>query len=587
MTFYDWCVSIEKQHLLADWDYEKNDPLTPKDISKASNERVWWKCHVCGHEWETQVNNRYCGSGCRICGYKRVSISRRTPKPGTSLQDNYPELSEEWHPTKNDGLTPSDISIKSNRKVWWRGKECGHEWLSAVYSRTSGSGCPVCANLKVLIGENDLETVMPDLAKEWHPSKNGLLTAKDVVAKANRKVWWQCSICGNEWQAVLAKRAVGQGCPVCAKGVQTSFPEKAIAFYLREAGIEFCENYRSEWLDTFELDIYIPDLNVGIEYDGYAWHQNTEKDIRKNALCAQNDVKLIRIREDRCPLLDAPSGTVFLIPNRNDEGLNTGIRFIMSTLQVEYEVSACGNVVVDVAADRMKIYDLLECRKQENSFAEMCPELIDEWDYEKNGTMTPEDVTPFSDKKVWWKCRKYGHSWEAVVKSRTKGTGCPICSGNRVLAGFNDLATVSPELAREWHPVLNDPLAAQDVTPQSGLKVWWKCPVCNFEWQAAIYSRNGAKHGCPECGRKRVHAKLRIPKPGCSLLERNPTLAAQWHPEKNDGLQPQNVTLKTHQKVWWICPHGHGWQASVYSRSNGNGCPECYRMSRSKKVDSR
>ena len=94
----------------------------------------------------------------------------------------------------------------------------------------------------------------------------------------------------------------------------------------------------------------------------------------------------------------------------------------------------------------------MELRKKENSFALARPDLLDEWDYEKNGIMQPEDVTPFSDKKVWWKCRKFGHEWEAVIKSRTKGSGCPICSGNQVLSGFNDLATISPALAAEWHP---------------------------------------------------------------------------------------------------------------------------------------
>ena len=81
---------------------------------------------------------------------------------------------------------------------------------------------------------------------------------------------------------------------------------------------------------------------------------------------------------------------------------------------------------------------------------------------------------------------------------------------------------------------------------------------------------------CPNCANKRVHEKMRTPKVGQSLLERDPVLAAQWHPIKNGDLKPENVTLKTHRKVWWLCSKGHEWEAPVYSRSSGNGCPLPY-----------
>jgi len=580
LNFYDWCVSTRKQNLLDDWDYQKNNPLTPSDVSKAANRKVWWKCCVCGHEWEAMVNHRYRGSGCRICGYKRVSNYRKTPKAGESLFDKRPELSAEWHPTRNGDLYPEHVPFKSSHKAWWLGK-CGHEWQAVVSSRSAGAGCPFCANIRVLPGFNDLETKFPNVAKEWHPINNGALTPRNVVSKANKKVWWRCSVCGNEWPAIIAKRANGQGCPVCAQGIRTSFPEKAFAFYLREKGIKVIENYRSNWLDSFELDIFLPDLRVAVEYDGHAWHQNTEKDVRKSNLCTANGVQLIRVRENRCPRLN-DSSLCFYIPNRNEEGLNSAIKFVLSTLHTNYGISDEG-WDIDVARDRMRIFDLMELRKQEKSFAQMCPELIGEWNYERNGSMQPADVTPFSDKKVWWRCKEYGHEWEAVIKSRTKGTGCPICAGNKVLDGFNDLATANPELAAEWHPTKNLPLTASALTPQSGLKVWWKCKVCGYEWEAAVYSRNGANHACPECTRKRVHAKLRTPKPGQSLRERNPVLAAQWHPYKNGSLSPESVTLKTHQKVWWLGDCGHEWEAAVYSRDAGNGCPICYAERRRKK----
>jgi hypothetical protein len=68
--------------------------------------------------------------------------------------------------------------------------------------------------------------------------------------------------------------------------------------------------------------------------------------------------------------------------------------------------------------------------------------LIDEWDYSKNTDLDPRKVPPKSNKKAYWLCSKYKHSWDAPIFTRTKGVGCPYCANRKVLAGFNDLATV-------------------------------------------------------------------------------------------------------------------------------------------------
>ena len=83
-----------------------------------------------------------------------------------------------------------------------------------------------------------------------------------------------------------------------------------------------------------------------------------------------------------------------------------------------------------------------------NSLAEVHPELITEWS-EKNLPLTPDDITFGSNKKVWWK-GACGHEWQTSVKARSNGEKCPICSGARVIAGINDLATLEPLLAKQW-----------------------------------------------------------------------------------------------------------------------------------------
>lgn len=138
----------------------------------------------------------------------------------------------------------------------------------------------------------------------------------------------------------------------------------------------------------------------------------------------------------------------------------------------------------------------------ETDLATMFPALAEEWDTARNGKLTPDQVAAYSNRKVWWRCA-LGHEWQAVIASRTASrVGCPICSGRRVLAGFNDLATLQPETAAQWDDTLNGKLTPEMVTLGSHKKVWWRCGDGHV-WKAAIFSRTGRqKCGCPICAGK-------------------------------------------------------------------------------------
>lgn len=124
-------------------------------------------------------------------------------------------------------------------------------------------------------------------------------------------------------------------------------------------------------------------------------------------------------------------------------------------------------------------------------------ELLGQWD-ERNAPLTPKTVSYGSKKKLWWHCRE-GHFWQAAVYNRSAGAGCPYCAGKAVESGGNDLASVYPELAKQWDAVKNAPLTPADVTPHTHRKVWWKCPA-GHRWKTAVYSRAGAQeNGCPVC----------------------------------------------------------------------------------------
>ena len=198
------------------------------------------------------------------------------------------------------------------------------------------------------------------------------------------------------------------------------------------------------------------------------------------------------------------------------------------------------------------------------------PELAEQWNYEKNGTLTPWDVTISSPRKVWWKC-SLGHEWEAVINDRTtKSLGCPYCSGRRAWPGYNDLATLFPELAAEWDDERNGDLTPQMVRPGSGRKVWWKCSL-GHEWETSVVSRTSASHGCPYCAGVTVWSGYN------DLATLRPDIAADWDYELNDKL-PSEVMPYSQKKAWWICRNGHpSYHMSVNCRSNGQKCPKCGR----------
>ena len=135
------------------------------------------------------------------------------------------------------------------------------------------------------------------------------------------------------------------------------------------------------------------------------------------------------------------------------------------------------------------------------------PNLVKEWDYDKNNTLGiyPDQITYGSKKKVWWMC-KHGHEWQSSIADRTNKShpcGCPVCAGRKVLAGFNDLATLNPQIASDWHPTKNGNLKPSDVTISSGRKVWWICQY-GHEWQATVNDRTNKSQprGCPVCAGK-------------------------------------------------------------------------------------
>ena len=578
-------LGSEYPELVKEWDHEKNEN-SPYDFLSGSNKSAFWICSKCGYKWNARIANRVKGVGCPKCAkeiQKKNLLENLIAEKG-SLKDNAPEIAAEWDYKKNDTLLPENVMLNTNKSVWWVCKECGYSWKTSVANRAMGRGCPKCALIQRGIssstpieGVNDLLSQAPKLAMELHPIKNGDISAKDLARSSNKKVWW-LGKCGHEWQATVGSRYEGRGCPCCLKEFKISYPEKAIFYYLRKyLNCTVEENYKADWLCGKELDIYIPSIKLGIEYDGSNWHKDTKSDESKNKICKDNHVELLRIREIGTPDIEYDNIYYINASSDKDSELVAAVSYIFTYIESRYGL--CINYSVDISNDRSDIYELMELNRKENSLAILYPEISAEWHTKKNGTITPEYVNAHTHRKYWWVCPQ-GHEYEMVVKHRVeKRTCCPICSNHRVLAGYNDLAYKRPDVARKWDYERNGKLKPTDVMEFSNIKVWWKCEK-GHSYQRMVSHQSIRDSGCPVC-------KMQVLQVGVNdLFTLFPTVAAEWDNEANNGELPNMYTPISHKRFNWKCGTcGWRWNISINSRCIlGHGCPKCARSRKSNMV---
>ena len=378
-----------------------------------------------------------------------------------SLAETHPELAKQWHPTRNGDLTPENVTYGMKKKVWWllpydnpeTEKHFDFEWDEYIYVRARGYGCPYLSGQRVWPGYNDLATKAPELAKEWHSTKNGDLKPTGVTLHSNEKVFW----------------------------------------YLPYDDPETGKHFDFEWEDY---------------------------------ICN-------RARGDGCPYLSG--------------------RKVWSGY---------------------------------NDLATKAPELAKEWHPTKNGDLKPTDVSCGKNKKVWWYLpyddpetgKHFDFEWKEYICVRARGYGCPYLSGRKVWPGYNDLATKAPELAKEWHPTKNGDLKPTGVTLHSTEKVFWYLPYddpetgkhFDFEWEDYIFNRADGSN-CPYLSGRKVWLGYN------DLSSCYPGIAREWHPTKNRRRTPERVYKGDTRKYWWLCERcSHSWRTSVYDRTyRGSQCVKC------------
>ena len=548
--------------LLLQLDPELNKGVDVKNLTQGSHKKLWWVCSY-GHKWQSSVVSRSRNkTGCHYCT-GQLTMAK------DSIQELRSDLMSQWNSEKNKGLNPSTIPINSGKKAWWK-CEKGHEWHAVISSRSRGDGCPYCGNKKVS-ADNSFAFLHPEIAKEWDSEKNGADMPSDYVSGSGKRAWWKC-LRGHSWLAQINSRVGSEtGCPTCSP--QTSKLEIRIRAEF-ESLLGEAEGRKK--IGGRECDIFFSRHNLCLEIDGYPWHMDkAESDLRKTKIFEDYGHVLIRLREKRLPLID---GMYVEFDDGDDllkicKKLALVITDKINLTEVEKARFETYKISLEFFnEDRFRaLLNDVATQPAGKSLSELMPEIAAQWDVEKNGALSPALFSLSSGHKAWWLCNR-GHSYEGSIANRTRGHGCPFCSGNKLLRE-DSLAIKYPELAREWIEEKNI-LSPYEISVGTRKKVWWKCSE-GHEWETSIVHRTKGS-GCPVCS-GRLASKEK------NLLVTQPKVAAEWNYEKNEGLLPNQFRGGSHKKVWWRCTNNHEWFAEIKSRAlSGRGCPECRRIEKSK-----
>lgn len=350
----------------------------------------------------------------------------------------------------------------------------------------------------------------------------------------------------------------------------TSFAENLIAFYLAKV----TEVEHPKKFGRWRYDIYLPKFNTVVEYDGGYFHRNrVSTDTKKIAYLKKIGIGLIHVNEDRRKDNYVEGDTIYIKDNHF-----TKIRFQFA-LDSLCTMLSLPHVDIDWRGDYDTILSLSAKSQINMKMVQVAPELLKEWDYEKN-VIKPEDVSACSHYDVYWKCNK-GHSYKLSPALRTnQHQGCPYCASKRILKGFNDLFSLYPDIAKEWNYEKNGALKPEDFMANSNKTVWWKCSKCGYEWPAKISNRTKLSRGCYKCYRASIKGK----KP--SFLDDEDKIVSRFRDSEyyqksyawdlNKGIDPYSIRWSNSVKVFWRCPDcGRVSQSDFYQHVMGGKKCRC------------
>ena len=497
-----------------------------------------------------------------------------------------------------------------------------------VQNKTIGKNqCRVCncrGKNGIISGVNDLKTYCQQneeykhLLDEWDYDKNiepDFPSSPSLIPPNYTKdVNWKCKN-GHQWPASPNSRInTGNGCGQCSDERRKSKAEKTVFYYIKQIFPNAFDNYKIPKTSGLELDIYIKELSLGIEYDGFWHNRNLQKNIKKYEICKENNIKLVRIREKQCEQIENIADICYYLKQDNNKDLNNAIHFLFDYIMTLTNKSF--NIPdINWKRDIHKAEELIDSSIKESSVANY-PLLVEQWHPTKNGNITPDKVPAQSNIPRYWRCKKCGYGlpegqdWIVSPNARienNKVNGCPSCAGIELNKGYNDFETCCNDeeyqktykrkynkdlklLLEEWNKEYNSkiiakngkPLTKDNITFGSGDEVYWICsdPKCKYgkngEWKTPLKRRTKNGIGCPACSSKKVV------KGKNDIATTHPKIADQWDDEKNlaeYGITKYEVSKGSHLFAYWKCCNkdkGHpSYQVIVNDKTEKNSCPLC------------
>lgn len=427
------------------------------------------------------------------------------PLKGPLLSSVYPEMYDHWLHELNYGYEPDDFNRGANWLVWWFCPEGpDHVYMQiigthfrALAGESKFQGCLFCAGYYGSV-TNSLAAFHPDIASEWHSSKNKNLKPEDVSYGSGQKVWWKCSDCKHVWRSTISNRTLqGSGCPKCNFGEPTDlrdYPEVLQQFdHKKNRGINpnrlpvgqkvhwRCTKVKSHtWISGF----YRTTSGERCPYCRGKFPSSTNNlSLRKDLASQFHPTRNGNLKPRQ---LSLTSNRILWWKCKKGPDHEWQAR-LNSRAKADGNCPFCLNHAVSVT----------------NSLATVRPDIASQWHPTRNEPVTPDKVMVTSASAYWWKCPEGpDHQWQAVVQTRTsRGYGCPCCS-NRKLSVTNSLANF-PELLKEFDYKKNLPLVPDTTIAASHQKLWWTCSLCKRQWRTSARARAVEGKGCRVCSHKR------------------------------------------------------------------------------------
>ncbi len=539
-------------------DYDSNNTIPVNKASPISSDSTTWFRCTKGHTFQRAIRNHIISRGaCPICTKRTLSVG------DNDLLTAYPKLKKIWDYKKNKSKPEDHFRSQKNYYYWTC--ESGHSYYASVRAVIEGNYiCPACSNKKVYEGFNDLATKNPKLAAEW--SERNDKKASEVMESSSYVAKWICPTCKGEYTAKVSSRVVGDdSCPFCSgKRILRGYNDLATTD--SQLATEWSPNNKKKASDVRKIsNCYVKWICPVCDFEYSAQIRSREYG---DKLCPCCNGKVVRSGYNDL-VTKNPELAAEWSPNNDFDPSCVTKQFVVEAMWI---CPICGGEYSAIVADREVGDDSCPFCKNErllkgfNDLATTHPELIPEWS--NNNLFNPTQIMKNSLYVANWICPTCGGEYSEKVSERTLGDdSCPYCKGERVLTGYNDLATKNPEIAVEWMDI--NPKKANEVMGSMSKGGWWSCSVCGGKYWSRLIDRTQNNNQCPYCNGKRVLTGFN------DLATKNPEIASEW--SCNNDKTASEVMETSSYVAKWICPTCSGeYYARVSERKKGDKlCPYC------------